>query len=158
VVHPDRTEAGFPTISDSFERAVGLESLPNDLTRLLYLASLRDCNSGRYLHPQLSITLGVEEAHQRIGKCHWRIFRGLLATPISQYVLQLEHYIRYTRVDRGTVLRTWRELEAYRATVPTPALPIYRDLFVLNVEIALAILNSAVDSGAQTEELDAAAS
>jgi hypothetical protein len=158
VVHPDSTEAGFSTISDSFEREAGLESLPNDLTRLLYLASLRDCNSGRYLHPQLSLSIGVEEAHRRIGKCHGRIFRGLLTTPISQYVLQLEQYIRYTRTDRGTVLRTWQSLEAYRATVPVPALPIYRDLFVLNVEIALAILNSAVDSGAQPQELDAAGS
>jgi hypothetical protein len=132
-----------------------LESLPNDLTRLLYLASLRDCNSGQYLHPQLSINIGPEEAHQRISKCHGRIFRGLLTTPISQYVLQLEQYIRYTRADPGTVLRTWQSLEAYRATVPMPVSPIYRDLFVLNVEIALAILNNAADSDALSQEFEA---
>jgi hypothetical protein len=113
---------------------------------------LRDCNSGRYLHPQLSASLGIEEAHQSIGHCHGRVFRDLLVTPISQYVLQLEHYIRYTRADRGTVLKTWRTLEAYRATVPLQALPIYRDLFILNVDIALAILNSAADSGVQPHE------
>jgi hypothetical protein len=134
---------------------VGLESLPNDLTRLLYLASLRDCNSGRYLHPQLSIKNGAEEAHQRISKCHGRIFLGLLTTPISQYVLQLKQYIRYTRADQGTLLRTWQSLEAYRATIPMPVPPIYRDLFVLNVEIALAILNNAADSDALSQEFEA---
>jgi hypothetical protein len=155
LVHANRTAAGLPTISDRFEREVGLEGLPNDLTRLLYLASLRDCNSGRYLHPQLSPSIGVEEAHQRIGHCHGRIFRSLLTTPISQYVLQLEEYIRYTRADRATVLRTWQSLEAYRATIPVPAPPVYRDLFVLNIEIALAILNNAADSDARSQEFEA---
>jgi hypothetical protein len=136
-------EAGIPPMSEKFDREVALESLPNDLTRLLYLASLRDCNSGRYLHPQLSPSLGVEEAHKRLSASHEQIFRGLLTTPISQYVLQLEHYIRYTKADRGTVLRTWQSLEAYRATVPVPTLSVYRDMFILNVEIALAILNSS---------------
>lgn len=99
--------------------------------------------------------MGVEEAHQRIGKCHWRIFHGLVTTPISQYVLQLEQYIRYSRTNRGTVLKTWQSLEAYRATVPVPAPPIYRDLFALNVEIALAILNNAADSDARFQEFEA---
>ena len=31
-----------------------LQALPNDLTRNIYLASLRDCNSGMYLHPELA--------------------------------------------------------------------------------------------------------
>lgn len=97
----------------------------------------------------------MEEAHKRIGECHGRIFGGLITTPISQYVLQLEQYIRYTRTDRGTVLKTWQSLEAYRATVPVPAPPIYRDLFVLNVEIALAILNNAADSDARSQEFEA---
>jgi len=85
--------------------------------------------------------------------CHRRIFRNLLTTPISQYVLQLEHYIRYTRADRETVLETWRSLEAYRATVPLPSFPVYRDIFVLNVEIALTLLNHAAVAEAPGHEL-----
>lgn len=130
-----------PDFLESYDRVAGLESLPNDLTRILYLASLRDCNSGRYLHPQLSSELGIEKAHRMLSACHEFIFRRLLAAPISQYVLQLEEYIRYTRAERGTVLRTWESLEAYRATVPVVALQIYRDLFCLNVQIALVILD-----------------
>ena len=48
---------------------LALDDLPNDLTRMLYLASLRDCNSGRYLHPQFSQKLGGEEADHAIGAC-----------------------------------------------------------------------------------------
>ncbi|MCU1271668.1 MAG: hypothetical protein JWN74_2962 [Acidobacteriaceae bacterium] len=122
-------------------RVTGLDVLPNDLTRMLYLASLRDCNSGRYLHPELSPMIGVEEADHALSACHDQVFRRLLKTSISAYVLQLEEYIRYTRADRDTVLRTWQSLQAYRSTVPLQALPIYSDLFCLNTELALVILN-----------------
>lgn len=122
-------------------RVTALDTLPNDLTRMLYLASLRDCNSGRYLHPELSPMIGVEEADRALSACHDQIFRRLLKTSISAYALQLEEYIRYTRADRATVLRTWQSLQAYRSTVPLQALPIYSDLFCLNTELALLILN-----------------
>jgi hypothetical protein len=123
---------------------LALEDLPNDLTRMLYLASLRDCNSGRYLHPQLSQRMGVEEADCALSGCHREIFRHLLNTPASGYALQLEEYIRYTRADRSVVLDTWRSLQAYRSTVPVHATAIYCELFCLNVELALTILNDSL--------------
>lgn len=119
---------------------IGLDDLPNDLTRMLYLASLRDCNSARYLLPELSSRLGVEIANRKLFACHDQVFRRLLATPISGYVNQLEEYIRYTRTEKPTVLRTWESLEAYRATVPVLALSVYRELFCSNIEAALMIL------------------
>ena len=128
---------------------LALSDLPNDLTRMLYLASLRDCNSGRYLHPQLSQTLGVEEADRAISICHQQIFRNLLNTPASGYALQLEEYIRYTRADRAVVLDTWQSLQAYRSTIPVHASALYSELFCLNVELALTILK---DSRAWAEE------
>jgi hypothetical protein len=119
---------------------LGLEIFPNDLTRMLYLASLRDCNSGRYLHPQLSARMGVEVADQALFECHDDIFRRLVAAPVSEYVHQLDEYIRYTRTEKIVVLKTWHSLKAYRATVPLQALPLYCELFCLNVETALTIL------------------
>jgi hypothetical protein len=111
---------------------------------MLYLSSLRDCNSGRYLHPELSPGMGAEEAHRALKACHDRVFLRLLTTPVEQYVVQLKEYIRYTRTERSVVLATWESLEAYRATVPVHAMRIYRDLFCLNVETALAVLRQEV--------------
>ncbi len=122
---------------------LALEGLPNDLTRMLYLASLRDCNSGRYLHPQLSQKVGVEEADHAISVCHQQIFRNLLNTPASAYALQLEEYIRYTRADRNVVLDTWQSLQAYRSTIPVRASALYCELFCLNIELALTILKDS---------------
>lgn len=128
---------------------LALDDLPNDLTRMLYLASLRDCNSGRYLHPQLSQKMGVEAGDHAISVCHEKIFRNLLNTPASGYALQLEEYIRYTRADRSVFLETWQSLQAYRSTIPVHASALYCELFCLNIELALTILN---DSRAWAEE------
>ena len=123
---------------------LALDDLPNNLTRMLYLASLRDCNSGRYLHPQLTQRMGVEEADQALSACHREIFRQLLHTPATGYALQLEEYIRYTRAERSVVLDTWCSLQAYRSTVPVHTSAVYSELFCLNVELALTILNDSL--------------
>lgn len=130
-----------PEVTETWASEVGLDALPNDLTRMLYLASLRDCNSGRYLHPELSPQIGISEADRALCACHNQIFQRLLSTPTSGYVVQLEEYVRYARADRSTVLKTWQSLQAYRATVPVAAPSIFSDLYCLNIEMALAILD-----------------
>jgi hypothetical protein len=135
-------------VTNDCARDAGLDALPNDLTRLLYLASLRDCNSGRYLHPWLSPRMGTEMADQALRDCHVKAFRCLLTTSASGYVQQLEEYIRYSRTEKNALLDTWETLQAYRATVPLSALPLYWELFCLNIEVALMILR-ATGSGSQ---------
>jgi hypothetical protein len=129
-------------IKDECAREAGLDTLPNDLTRMLYLASLRDCNSGCYLHPTLSARIGTQIADEGLRACHVQIFWRLLTLSISGYVSQLEEYIRYTRTERTTVLHTWQSLQAYRATAPILRSSLYRELFCVNVEAALMVLKS----------------
>jgi hypothetical protein len=137
------TDALFTSAVEMCSQELGLDDLPNDLTRMLYLASLRDCNSGRYLHAQLSQKVGVEAGDHAISVCHQHIFRSLLNTPASGCALQLEEYIRYTRADRSVVLDTWLSLQAYRSTVPMHASALYCELFCLNIELALTILKDS---------------
>ncbi len=127
-----------------------LETLPNDLTRMLYLASLRDCNSGVYLHPELSHQRGIQAADGALRACHERVFRRLLTTRLADYVIQLQEYIRYTRGEILTVLKTWRSLQAYRATVPVSALATSTELYFLNVAIALEVVSKQVPGDQQS--------
>lgn len=138
--HLESSSSYRPETIDQCAEQIGLTILPNDLTRMMYLASLRDCNSGRYLHPELTPRMGVEVAHQALFACHDQVFRHLLVAPMSEYVHQLEEYIWYTRAEKAVILRTWESLRAYRATVPMFALQLHCDLFNLNIEIALMIL------------------
>ncbi len=118
-----------------------LETLPNDLTRMIYMASLRDCNSGLYLHPDLSHQRGLHAVDRALQLCHEQVFGRLLSTPLPAYVSQLREYIRYTRGETGTVLKIWKSLKAYRATVPVAAPSVSTELFFLNIAIALEILS-----------------
>jgi hypothetical protein len=132
------------SISDSLTDYIGdsvLRDLPNDLTRMIYLASLRDCNSGLYLHPEISHQWGLHAADQAFRICHEQVFRRLLTTRLPQYVCQLQEYIRYTRGETITMLKTWKSLQAYRATVPVGALAASAEFFFLNLSIALEILS-----------------
>lgn len=129
-------------ITEECAREAGLDCFPNDLTRMLYLASLRDCNSGRYLHPSLSARIGTEMASQGLRACHLQIFWRLLPLPLSAYVSQLEGYICYSRTERMAVLQTWQSLQAYRATTPVLCSALYREVFCLNVESALLVLQT----------------
>ena len=124
-----------------------LETLPNDLTRMIYLASLRACNSGVYLHPELSQQRGIQAADGALRACHERVFRRLLTTRLAEYVIQLQEYIRYTRGELHTVLKTWRSLQAYRATVPVGAMHTSSELYFLNVAIALEVVSQQVPGG-----------
>ena len=117
-----------------------LGTLPNDLTRMIYLASLRDCNSGLYLHPELSQERGVQAADGALQACHEQVFHRLLSARLAEYVIQLQEYIRFTRGEILTVLKTWKSLQAYRATVPVSALATSTELYFLNVAIALEVV------------------
>jgi|SRR5438105_1028545 len=136
-------DSGPESLVDYIRETV-LDALPNDLTKMIYMASLRDCNSGLYLHPELSHQRGLDAVDRALQVCHRRVFRQLLGARLPEYVSQLLEYIRYTRGETVTVLETWRSLQAYRATIPVGALGVSIELFCLNIAIALEILGQQV--------------
>ena len=138
----DPAEMPSPDSLTDYVRETVLETLPNDLTRMIYLASLRDCNSGMYLHPELSHQRGVQAADGALRACHEQVFRRLLTTGLAEYVVQLQEYIRFTRGEILTVLKTWKSLQAYRATVPVSAVSTSTELYFLNVAIALEVVGN----------------
>jgi hypothetical protein len=136
------TDDKFPpdSLAARFSDTV-LQNLPNDLTRMIYLASLRDCNSGLYLQPDFSPHEGIHATDRALRLCHEQVFRRLLNTRLPDYVRQLDEYVRYTRGETVIMLKTWKSLQAYRATVPVGAALISAELFFLNITIALEVLS-----------------
>jgi hypothetical protein len=117
-----------------------LSVLPNDLTRLIYLTSIRDYNSGTYRHPALSRQFDETAAHRVFEVRHQEIFARLLANPISNYVEQLKGYIRYSRTERGLFIKSWQSLQAYKAAIPLQVPTRASETYFLNVRTALTIL------------------
>jgi hypothetical protein len=144
LVNPNLADYSCDDILTNYISDSVLRTLPNDLTRMIYLASLRDCNSGLYLHPEISHERGLYAADRAFRICHDQVFRRLLTTRLPEYVRQLQEYIRYTRGETITMLKTWKSLQAYRATVPVGAPGTSAELFFLNLSIALEILSQEI--------------
>lgn len=134
---PAKIEAA---VRDLEERT--LAELPGDLTRLVYLSSTRDYNTGEYQHAGLADRYGAETAQCALARCHQSAFEDLVQLRLADLVLQLATYIESTGAERDKVLATWRDLEAYRVLIPVSCDRLSAEFFVSNIKLALEVLRS----------------
>jgi hypothetical protein len=137
-----------PAVESAVETAVRdlqdrtLIHLQGQLTKLVYLSSTRDYNTGEYQHEGLAQRFGVEAAQRALAQCHEAAFQELLDASLSDLVAQLTTYIESTGAEREKVLSSWRNLQAYRVLIPGSCDPLKADFFVTNIKIALEVLGS----------------
>ena len=147
-----------PPTRNTFEDALrDLESrtlakLDGDFARLIYLASTRDYNSGRYEHDGLSFRFSKQVAEEALGAAHREVFVSLALTTLKDLVAQLEHYIRSGCAQPGELLATWNDSAAYRVLPPAQDDPLTVKLFMSNVKIALAIVASSWGKGSPDQD------
>ena len=119
-----------------------LVNLHGHLTRLVYLSSTRDYNTGEYQHAGLADRFGPDIAQRALEHCHQLVFDELLAMDLAELSRQLRLYIESTGAEREKVLDAWRRLQAYRLLVPAACDSLTSDLFASNVKIALEALRA----------------
>lgn len=127
-------------IQDLHDRT--LANLPEVLTRLIYLSSTRDYNTGEYQHAGLADRYGPDTAQKALAGCHQAAFENLLYTDLADLVRQLAAYIESIGAERDQVLDTWRELQAYRVLIPNACDDLSAELFTSNIKIALEALRA----------------
>lgn len=120
-----------------------LAALPCALSRLVYLASTRDYNTGQYRHDGLAQAFTAEGSQEALARCHDAVFRSLTLKSLADVVQDFRTYLRSIQEDQGKILQAWDRLEAYRVLVPAMCGSIERELFISNVKIALEIVRSA---------------
>jgi hypothetical protein len=121
-----------------------LAHLSGDLTKLVYLSSTRDYNTGEYQHAGLAQRFGAQAAQQALAQCHEAAFQDMLYSGLPNLVSQLATYIESTGADRDKVLHSWRQLQAYRVLIPGNCDPLSADFFITNIKIALEALGISV--------------
>jgi hypothetical protein len=131
-----------------------LSKINGDLARLIYLASTRDYNTGKYHHDGLAARFEVQIACQALELAHRETFRRIAACSLEELVAELELYVSCSRQSREDLLRAWQKLEPYRVALPVDVNAAMAQLFVSNVKLAVAILRRRY----QREELAASAS
>jgi|SRR5450432_2221603 hypothetical protein len=123
---------------DLLERS--LSKINGDLSRLVYLASTRDYNTGNYHHEGLSARHGAEEARAALETAHREVFCRLATCSLEELSAQLESYVQKSQEVPGEVVHAWQELEPYRIAMPMDANPAAVHLLLSNLKVALKVL------------------
>ncbi len=119
-----------------------LAGVREPLDRLIYLASMRDYNTGLYYHAGLAMRFGDDVACEALAECHREAYGQLLASPLKSVVEQIASYAERLGTPQAEMIAAWKGLEPYRVAVPSQSDPLATDFVCSNVSIALSILES----------------
>lgn len=119
-----------------------LSAIPRPLDRLIYLASMRDYNTGLYYHDGLASRFSQEAASEALADCHAEAFRQLVHCSLEDLVVQMEAYVSSTHTNLDEFLVAWMKLEPYRVAVPVETDPLSMEFLFSNFRVALAILEA----------------
>jgi hypothetical protein len=123
--------------------------LPNDISRMIYIATLRDNNTGGYFHPDLARRFTLGGADRAMLACHEEIYERLVSLELEDLTDQLDAYFGSIRAPRVRSIENWKKLRAYRATIPIQADPISVEILFMKIDVALAILEARLPARTQ---------
>ncbi len=119
-----------------------LAQIPSLFGRLVYLASLRDQNTGRYEHHGLAQLFGEEVADEALRESHAATFQDWLCYTLEQQKSDLDLYLAGLDTDKRTLLDTWIRLAPYRSLIPASARDVERKLYLADLETLLQLLRN----------------
>jgi hypothetical protein len=142
------------TVEEAYDDLLrrSLSKISGDLARLIYLASTRDYNTGKYHHDGLAARFRVEIACKALELAHRQIFYRIAACSLEELVQEVELYLSSSRQSRDEVLQVWQKLEPYRVALPVDVNVAIAQLFVSNTKLALAILRRRQEQEAMGEQ------
>lgn len=117
-----------------------LSRIPTASGRLVYLATLRDVNSGTYKHHGLFTTFGREEAGRALRQSHQEAFQSWLNMPLAEKNDDLSEYLIALDSPREEVVEYWLQSGVYRSYVPATAREAETELFCKDLEMLLQFL------------------
>lgn len=117
-----------------------LSHIPTVCGRLVYVATLRDVNSGTYKHHGLVASFGRDEAARALRESHEEAFREWLNLPLAEKNHDLKDYLVALDDPQEEVAEHWLRSGVYRSYVPAAAMEMEKELFSKDLEILLQFL------------------
>ncbi len=106
----------------------------------MYLASLRDLYSGRYLHEGWFSLATPQEVHLLLIQLHREIFRNVLELGFVDLCHQIRAHFDSLGCDVRATTETWIELAPYREMIPQGLSVVEREFFISQMQAALSVL------------------
>src|SRR5271170_6382289 len=106
-----------------------LSRIPTVSGRLIYLAALRDLNSGTYRHHGLISAFGRDEAVKALRESHQASFQCWLNLSLAEKNEDLRDYLRTPDEPQDGIVRYWLQSGVYRGYVPASAIKAETELF-----------------------------
>lgn len=117
-----------------------LQSISGNVSRLLYVATLRDLATGRYNHVGLASIYSEAVVDQALRLCHDELFERILETALETQESELRACLGGFEADLRDIAARWLEHEFYKFLIPSDV-PLYlRKLFCSNLAILLQLI------------------
>jgi len=129
-----KTEMGFDRSAAADLWRHTLSQIPTTFGRLVFLASLRDPNTGIYEHYGFAQRVGETVAEEALNSSHRQCFSEWLDFTLEQQSADLDLYLSSIQADKKTILETWVRTKPYRNLIPARALEVERELYNSDLE------------------------
>ena len=119
-----------------------LAVIHSDYGRLYYISSLKDPNTGRYLHDGLMDVYSENSVQAALTQCHEELFSRILETPLSEQEYDLRKCMDSAGDEFWNVVEDWRGTRYYQTMCPR-GLPAYlTELFCSNMGALLEVFSA----------------
>jgi hypothetical protein len=117
-----------------------LDPIPGDVSRLLYVATLRDLASGSYRHEGLAALYSQPVVDEALRLCHEELFERLLETSLEHQEAEVRRCLAGFETRPCEIARRWQEHEFYRFLIPSDVPDYLRRLFCSNLATLLQLI------------------
>ncbi|MBV9296928.1 MAG: hypothetical protein JO145_15260 [Acidobacteriaceae bacterium] len=125
---------------DAWERE--LSQIQTSYGRLVYLAGLRNADTGKYEHYGFS-SASSRDANRALKRIHETIFKEWVTYPLERKKSDIEIYIAgIDQVDRAELIDAWLRLTPYKNLVPASIQGPERQKHVSDFEAILGLLRN----------------
>jgi hypothetical protein len=120
-----------------------LDALPSAFAQLVFLSSLRDPYTGRYLHEGWASVSTPEEVNLALRQTHRSVFEVVVSLSLIDLSRELRKHFSSLGQVEVRVANLWLETEPYYEMIPEGCSMLARKFFISQFRSALEVLIQA---------------